>query len=399
MQHDDNPPAPAAAPRRPFVPPDPLGWFDAARETTPVLWHPQTASWYVTRYADVWDLLADNRLLARTPEPFLEELTEEQRTAAAPLVDFLARWPMFLDPPRHAVVRRVVRPAFAPAEVTRVAAVVRAGLPAGALLPDGPDGAADLLDSLLRPACEAALGGLLGVSREELSLLAAWSGRLMGFVGRQTRLATILAAREALDLFTDFVERACLARTSPLAIAVDRAVRDGSLTRTDAVAVYAQLVTGALEPTVATLAVALEQLTADPGLRDGYRADPDGFVTEAVRLATPFHFAPRRAATEIVLRDQRIPAGDRVVLVLVAANRDPRQFPDPLEFRWDRRLPHVAFGRGRHACLGRPMAHQVLRAVLDAVLSGPQEPPRISAEWEIGMGMRALRRVGQAVVS
>jgi cytochrome P450 len=373
---------------QPFVPDDPLGWFDAARESAPVLWHPPTSSWYVTRFADVWRLLVDPRLAARSPDAFLQEMSEDQRVAVDPLVRFLSRWPMFLDPPRHTVGRRTLRSAFAPHEVKRTAAAVRAGFPAGGVPLAAGD---DLLCSLLRPACERALGQLLGVPETDLRQLAHWSDQLMGFVSRRLfDLDMIAEANQALAEFTRFVERAYSATASPLAEAVAAEVRNGGFTPVDAVASYAQLVTGALEPTVAALAVALETVTQDHARRQDYAADPGAFAAEAFRVATPFHFAARRATTDIPLYGEVIPEGSRVVMVLVAANRDSRRYPEPTSFRLDRPAPHVAFGRGRHACLGASVAEQILRAVLDAVLAAAPTLPPVQARWSVSMGMRAL---------
>ena len=395
MPHPDDAAAPVPDPtpsaghaHRPFVPDDPLGWFDNARETCPALWHPQTASWYITRFDDVWRLLLDDRLAARSPDPFLRELTAPQRVAVRPLVDFLSRWPMFLDPPRHTVVRRVMRPAFTPAEVARVAGVVHESATADGALPAA--GGEDLLDTLLRPSCRAALSALLGVSPDDFPQLVDWSERLMGFVGRaRIDLALVGEAEEALEQLTDFTGKTLAAAASPLATAVGTAVRDGVLEPAEAVAIYAQLVTGALEPTVAVLAVALQAVCRGPAYREGYRRDPGGFVNEAARLATPFHFAARRAVRDLEVRGQRIPAGSRVVLVLAAANRDPGRFSAPLEFRWDRTRAHVAFGRGRHACLGALVAHHTMRPVLDAQLAGSANLRPLDVQWRIGMGMRA----------
>lgn len=381
---DSAPAVPESAdPEPPFVLHDPLGWFDEARDRSPVLWHPRTGSWYVTRFDDVWRLLVDGRLGARSPMPFVSKLPAPQREAVGPLVDFLSRWPMFLDPPRHGVVRKVLRPAFAPEEVDRMSRLVR-----DRTALDGDPGE-DLLDAVLRPACRAALGALLGLAPDDLTRLVDWSEKLMGFVGR-SRIdgAVIRDAEEALGQFTEFTERTIGLAASPLARSVAAAVHTGVLLPADAVAIYAQLVTGALEPTVTTLAAALEALCRGPDHRRGYLADPGGFVHESVRLATPFHFAARRALRDLEIRGRRIPAGARVVLVLAAANRDPRRFAEPLEFRWNRSGAHVAFGRGRHACLGALAAHHTIRPVLDAYLAGAREIRPLHVEWHFTMGMK-----------
>jgi cytochrome P450 len=299
---------------------------------------------------------------------------------------------MFLEPPRHTAVRRILRPGFTPSEVTRVAQIVaqHAAASATALARPGKDA----LETMLRPACRAALSALLGILPDDLPRLVDWSERLMGFVGRSRIDDTVIHdAQQAFAQFTDFTERTLARAASPLARSVGAAVREGALQPPDAVAIYAQLVTGALDPTVTALTVALEALSRGHHYRDGYRSAPDGFVHEAVRLATPFHFAARRALRDLELRGQRIPAGDRVVLVLAAANRDPRRFDAPLEFRWDRTAAHVAFGRGRHACLGAQVAHHTLRAAIDGHLAQPDQLGPLDVSWHITMGMKWPLRV------
>jgi cytochrome P450 len=64
-------------------------------------------------------------------------------------------------------------------------------------------------------------------------------------------------------------------------------------------------------------------------------------------------------------------AGDRVVLLYGAANRDPDVFEDPDAFRLDRRgNPHLAFGGGVHRCLGSNLARLELRVAVEEVLAG-----------------------------
>ncbi|MGN5380946.1 cytochrome P450 [Streptomyces lasalocidi] len=202
--------------------------------------------------------------------------------------------------------------------------------------------------------------------------------------------------RETLDsfnAFSEFVEQVCLSGMSPLANSMAAAMRHRYIDTPDAVAIYAQLVTGALEPTLASLAVALEVLSTNQSYQRKYKENPAGFATEAVRLATPFHFAARRCATSLKIRDNNIQKGDRVVLVLAAANRDPRRFPRPLDFQPDRPAVHVAFGRGRHSCVGAPLTNQILRSVVDAVAPRAAELPLIQVDWHVGIGMRAPVRV------
>lgn len=371
----------------------PREWFDQQREIAPVFFHPPTSSWYVTRFADVWDLLVDPRLGARRLDVLVRRLTPEQREACADLIDFASRWPMFLDPPDHALSRRSLLPLFSAADVRRVADAVRTATDANVRHWDDGEPVADVL----RPACRAGLATLLGLDVGDLAQIGDWSQRVIAFVsGPSYDTRVVQDATRAFQEFAAFVLGSCTRRSSSrLGRLLWRSMRDGTLTAPDVVAHYAQLVTGALEPTAVVLATAVELLSARPVLGDDYATDPMGFLTELFRVATPFHYVARRALVDLELHGAAVAAGDRVVLVLVAANRDPRRFPDPLAFRVDAdRTPHVAFGRGRHACLGAGLATRMAMAALDVIVTLPlHRRPPLRAAWRDDLGMRLVLRL------
>ncbi len=369
---------------------DHLTWYDELREAGRVHWHEQTHSWYVPRFDDVWDLLVDNRLGARTTSGFTDRMTPEQRELCEPVLDFISRWPVFSEMPRHTSLHRTILPCFTAGESERIAGAVRSYLDTAEVNWRGDD----LIDDVLRPACTAGLAAFLGVPAAELARVPAWSARLIAFAGQTAYDHEIMTrASVALREFGEFVDRACAGGYSVLSTAMRRAREEGTLDRSDVVAVYGQMVTGFLQPTVSALTMAVETVLADPARLDAFRSDPDTFISESIRLASPFHFAPRRTLAEIQVGDQLIPADQRVVLLLVSANRDPRRFPEPLRFRMDRGTPpHVAFARGRYACVGAGTARQIIRGVLSAVverLAGTE--PRV--DWQIGRGMRMPMRL------
>jgi cytochrome P450 len=82
------------------------------------------------------------------------------------------------------------------------------------------------------------------------------------------------------------------------------------------------------------------------------------FIEEALRTQSPTKVDFRLARKTTTLGDVHIPAGTVVMLCLGAANRDPRKFENPHEFRLDRKnvREHIAFGRGIHTCAGAPLA-------------------------------------------
>src|SRR3712207_1981815 len=88
-----------------------------------------------------------------------------------------------------------------------------------------------------------------------------------------------------------------------------------------------------------------------------------------MRLITPLQLTARTTSREVTLHGVTTPAGGRVVLVMGAANRDERQFPDPDRFDVTRpRGRHLGFGEGVHGCLGAPLARLEARIALEEAL-------------------------------
>ena len=93
-------------------------------------------------------------------------------------------------------------------------------------------------------------------------------------------------------------------------------------------------------------------------------------VEEVLRFEPPAHQVGRHVAKDFMIHGQVIPAGSVVIFLTGAANRDPREFPDPDRFDIHReRRPHLTFGYGHHVCLGNALARAEARIVLDEVLN------------------------------
>jgi len=113
-------------------------------------------------------------------------------------------------------------------------------------------------------------------------------------------------------------------------------------------------------------------LDAHRELQEKVRADRGlipPVIEESLRLLTPFAAIGRATTREAVLGGITIPADEMLLVWLAAANRDPRQFPDPDVFDPARDPnPHLAFGRGVHFCLGAPLARLEGRVALNILL-------------------------------
>ena len=149
------------------------------------------------------------------------------------------------------------------------------------------------------------------------------------------------------------------------------------------------------ETTARLLAAALKHLAEHPELQDELRADRDripDFLEEVLRVESPVKADFRLARRTTSVGGVEVAAGTPVMLLNGAANRDPRHFECPAEFRVDRpnAQSHVAFGRGAHSCPGGPLARAEGRVSIERILARTRNI-RLSEEHHGSAGARRFR--------
>jgi cytochrome P450 len=142
------------------------------------------------------------------------------------------------------------------------------------------------------------------------------------------------------------------------------------------------------------VANSLLYLCENLAMQDRLRANPDDvpdFIEEMLRLEGSTKVTFRLALEDVTVGDTTIPAGKAVVVGLAAANRDAGKWDDPTAFRLDRPgiRQHLAFGRGRHTCIGAALARAEVVALLRSLLKATRAIRLDEAEH----GPRGARRL------
>ena len=141
----------------------------------------------------------------------------------------------------------------------------------------------------------------------------------------------------------------------------------------DVVRVAANVFAAGQETTVRLLGTALQLLGDRPDLQQLLRERPElipDFVEETLRMEAPVKGDFRLARRQTTVGGVDIPAGVTLMVLNGAANRDPRRFEDPAEFRVERgnTREHLAFGRGVHSCPGGSLARLEARVSIERLL-------------------------------
>jgi cytochrome P450 len=240
------------------------------------------------------------------------------------------------------------------------------------------DGQCEFIRAYTQPFAMLVVADLLGVPEEDHQRFREGFGlinRPPGELGAEGQQVALNSLAWLDDYFASYVE--ARRREPRRDVLTDLALArypDGSTPDVISVVRTATFLFAAGQETTARLlATGLKYLAEHPELQDELRADKDlipEFVEESLRIESPVKADFRLAKKPAEIGGVDIPAGTPVMLLNGAANRDPRRFEDPSEFRIDRPnvRDHVAFGRGVHSCPGGPLARAEARVSFERIL-------------------------------
>jgi cytochrome P450 len=353
----------------PAVMADPHPYYRTMREQDPVHWNEALRAWFLTRHADVAELLRNDRLSAdrRRSERFTPPPSGRERPGRSMLVS---------DPPDHSRLRNLVSKAFTPRMIELLRPRVEA------IVADRLDRIAgrsevDLIAEVAYPLPVIVIAEMLGVPAGDRVRFQEWSAMaargLDPILDARTQ-DQVLDARDALDayLLGIIAERRAEPRDDLITALIAAEERGDALTEGELVVMCALLLIAGHETTVNLIGNGVLALLQDPGALDRLRREPElagTAVEELLRHGSPVQWTGRVALADVELGGRRIAANQSVVGILAAANRDPAVFADPDRLDLGRHPnPHLSFGRGIHFCLGGPLARMEAQILLPALL-------------------------------
>lgn len=384
-------------PRSPAFLADPYPVLAEVREATPVLRHEELDRWFITRHADVRACLRDRRLGRN-----FRHVGTEADFRAEPLdprwQSFwdVERWSLlWIEPPDHTRIRRLVASAFTPRSVEAMREP-SARLARALLDPLVERGHMDLLYDFAQPYSIGLICDWLGVPVDNHRDLLAWSHAMVKMYELDTPEAQAVAANDAAAAFRAFAldliaERRRAPRNDLVSRLVSARVEGQELTDAEIVSTVIVLLNAGHEATVNTLGNGIRALMHH---RDQWRRLVDGDVSPAAAIEELLRYDPPLQLFERwVLEDGvevagvSIHRGDRISMLFGSANRDPRVFDEPDTFDVGRpnASDHIGFGGGIHVCIGAPLARieleESVRALVErcASMELAAEPQRIPA--------------------
>ncbi|MCZ7456274.1 cytochrome P450 [Streptomyces sp. WMMC940] len=400
--HTPAPPASLLLALRPRTQERLYDFYDELRSAADLFWDRRLDAWVATGHAVVSSAAGDPRL-SSVRYPDIEAVSEELR----PLARVLSRQMLYSDAPDHSRLRALLSKAFTP----RAVAVLRekiSGAVEQIITHAAPTGRMDIVADLARPLPLTIICDLLGVPEQDRDTLSSWSGPIAAAIGSSRLDADDNRAASQSMTHTLAYLRALLTRQdTPPPPHTLRALLTAHTENTDQdfdelLANCALLLIAGHETTTHFIGNAALALLRHPDAADQLRSRPElipAAVEELLRYDSPVQLMLRRARHELELAGRTVAAGQVVLLLCGAANRDPAAFPDPdvLDFQRPGGR-HVAFGYGPHFCLGAALARLEGAIVLEALLTRLpalrlEEAP---LQWQRSLNFRGLTRLDVA---
>ena len=342
---------------------NPFPIYTELRESHPVYLNERRGFWAITRYEDVHACLKDWRLFSSG-----QGITLDGFIGLKPML-------ILMDPPRHDELRRVMLHAFTPKVIAGMEATVHriATVLVDDMVARGRAGhEIDFVHDFGAPLPIMVIAEMLGIDTADHAQFRQWSNDIM--------LANGPAADQLLEcygaIFEYFESVIVDRRRDPrddLVSALLRAEVDGqSLTDDEVLGFCALLLIAGNETTANLLGNIAVLLEHHRDIRQQLIDDPQLFPTaieEFLRYDGSVPTLTRTLTRDVTLHGQHLSEGQKVMLVMAAANRDPRQFEkaESVDIRRDPN-PHLGLGVGLHYCMGARLARQEVRVGFQALL-------------------------------
>jgi cytochrome P450 len=372
----ERPAAPAFDLFSPAFHADPHPSYARLRREAPIYRLPAPHAIHVlTRHADVAQLLADDRLTmnimlweGRAPlapdDPRARMLRETERSMATQ------------DGAAHARLRKLVNKGFAPRAIAALEAALRK-LVDDSLAPLRESSRFDLHREFAQRIPVVTIARLIGVREQDEERFTVWAHRMIASADPLADDAATRSGADAIDeLYAYLGELLEARRGAPREDLLSRllaAEEEGDrLTRDELLSLCQVLLVAGAETTTNLIDLGTKALIDAPAELARLERRPELFenaIEEMLRFDHPGKFLNRVPREDVEIAGETLRAGSLVLLGIGSAQRDETVFPDPDRFDVTRDTTEsLAFGRGRHSCLGASLARLEGRLALEALL-------------------------------
>jgi cytochrome P450 len=359
------------------------------------------AVWSIFSHAECSSIAKDPRLSAKRAQQQILLLPVDRQAEFSELARMLGLWLIFMDPPEHTRLRKLLNKGFSPAAIEGLRPQVE-DIVNRMLEPLQQGSEVELMQEFANPLPVRIILEMLGISQDLHHEFVDWSRAIALFRGSPDRTVDLArGAQDALIQLTDFfrvtvAERRRNKGNDLISLLIDIEEDGEALTEEELYAQCIALLFAGHETTRNLIGNGMYTLLRHPEETAELRENPEiirSAVEELLRFESPVQFTARVLKEDIEVCGQRIPKGWSILCMLGAANRDPKQFKEPNQLNLKRlNNQHLAFSAGPHFCIGSQLARlegqiaiqNLVRRFPKMKLTGPRP------EWAPTFGLRGL---------
>ena len=370
---------------------DPLPHHHRLRELGPVVRLEKYGIWALARYTEVRNALQDWRTYCSGRGAGLSDFEKEEPWRPPSII-------LEADPPLHSRTRAVLSKVMSSSAMEKLrtpfgekAEALCERLFAGGAI----DGVKDLAEAYPLSVFPDAVG----VTKQGRENLLPYGDMAFNAFGPRNHLfeASFANAQQVANWIIAQCNREALSPDG-FGAQIYAQADAGRVSEQEAALLVRSLLTAGLDTTIAALGATIHCLATHQGQWQLLRENPNlarSAFEEAVRFASPVQTFFRTTTCETQVADTRIPSGEKVLLFLAAANRDPREWQHANTFDIRRQASgHVGFGYGIHMCVGRMVARLEAEALLNALVKRVESIELTDLPvWRLNNTLRILERL------
>jgi cytochrome P450 len=360
------------------------------------------AVWSIFSHAECSSIAKDPRLSAKRAQQMLLPLPISRQPEFSELARMLGLWMIFMDPPEHTRLRKLLNRGFSPAAIEGLRPQIEA-IVDRMLRPFQHGSEVELMREFANAMPVRIISEMLGVPQELHDTFVNWSRAIAVFRGSPNRtVEQASAAQDALIALTDFFRKTVAERrrnkgNDLISLLIDIEEEGEVLTEEELYAQCIALLFAGHETTRNLIGNGMYTFLKHPQETGELREKPEMIrtaVEEILRYESPVQFTARVLKEDIEICGQRIPKKWSILCMLGAANRDPKQFKEPNQLNLKRlNNQHLAFSAGPHFCIGSQLARlegqiallNLVQRFPEMKLAGPQPV------WASTFGFRGLK--------